>query len=249
MMLSKNILILQNLTVKIKKKVILKKINFSFKKGKVYALMGPNGSGKSTLAYAIMGHPAYRLAPESQIIFKNEPIQSSSPDQRSRQGIFLSFQTPLALAGITPYQLLKNALPDINPIELEDKISQVAQELEIKKSLLNRPLNQKASGGERKKLELLQAAILNPQFLIFDEIDTGVDIDALKVIASFLKKRRKGKTYLLITHHNHVLKYLHPDQVLVMNQGEIAKIGGKSLAKKIEKDGYNLIKAEIKLHG
>ncbi len=202
--------------------------------------MGPNGSGKSTLAYTIMGHPDYRLSPQSKIIFKGESIRGLSPDQRARQGLFLSFQSPVALTGITPYQLLRNAAENTNLFDLEETIGKVAKELKIKKSLLERPLNQKASGGERKKLELLQAAVLDPQFLIFDEIDTGVDIDALKTIARFLKKRRNGKTYVLITHYNRILEYLQPDQVLVMGHGQIIKVGNKKLAKEIESHGYKI---------
>ncbi len=238
-------LTLKNFTAKAGKKTILKNINLNLEKNKIYALMGPNGSGKSTLAYAIMGHPNYRLDKKSRIIFRGKPIQNISADERARRGIFLSFQTPFSLAGVTIYQLLQAAQGDKNdPRELKSKIEEVATALKIEKNLLERPLNKSTSGGEKKKLELLQAAILSPHLLILDEVDTGVDVDALKTIAGFLKKQQKNKTYLVITHYNRILKYLKADQVLVMVDGRIVKTGGPSLAEKIEKKGYGLFTKE-----
>src|SRR3989338_8760941 len=156
---------LKKVSVKVGKKEILKDFNFEFEKGKVYAVMGPNGSGKSTLAYAIAGHPAYKLDVGS-LKLDGKEIRDKKPEERAKMGIFLSFQNPLSLSGVTVFQLLRIAL------------------------------------GKKKKLEMLQAAILDPKLVIFDEIDTGVDVDALKTIAEFMDGNKKGKTFIVITHYN-----------------------------------------------
>jgi len=210
-------------------------------KNKIYVLMGPNGSGKSTLAMSIAGHPLY-LIKKGKIIFNEKNITKASPDERSQSGIFLSFQSPLSLSGVNIYSLLRTAIAGRkDPLALREEIEKTAKLLKIKKELLDRSLNEGASGGERKKIELLQAAILDPKFIIFDEIDTGVDIDALKTIAQFMEKNKKGKTYLLITHYNRILKYVKPDVVLVMMEGKIVKRGNYKLAEEIEKNGYEKI--------
>ncbi|KKQ24255.1 MAG: SufC of the ABC transporter [Candidatus Roizmanbacteria bacterium GW2011_GWC2_37_13] len=232
-------LVLKNLTVSASNKVILKNLNFEFKKNKVYAIMGPNGSGKSTLAYAISGHPAYRLDKDAKIIFNKNDISALPPDKRAKQGVFLSFQTPLSLSGVTVFQLLRLALSGIkDPLIVKQEIDRLAKKLHIKEELLSRSLNDNASGGEKKKLELIQAVLLDPKFLIFDEIDTGVDIDALKAIAKFLDGFKKERTIVLITHYNRILKYIKPDRVLVMLGGRIVKEGDYRLAEFIEKNGY-----------
>lgn len=201
--------------------------------------MGPNGSGKSTLAMSIAGHPSY-LIKKGKILFNEKNITKASPDERSQLGIFLSFQSPLSLSGVSIYSLLRTAIAGRkDPLALREEIEKTAKLLKIKKELLDRSLNEGASGGEKKKLELLQAAILDPKFIIFDEIDTGVDIDALKTIAQFMEKNKKGKTYLLITHYNRILKYVKPDEVLVMMEGKIVKRGNYKLAEEIEKSGYS----------
>lgn len=235
---------LKNLTVKIGKKTILNNINLAFEKNKIYAVFGPNGSGKSTLAHAIAGQPEYKLSSQSNIIFKNKSIKKLSPDKRTKKGIFLSWQTPVSLSGVNVFQLLQIAVGlKKNPLALKKEIESYAKELNINTELLYRSLNDGASGGEKKKIELIQAAALDPELIIFDEIDTGVDVDALKAIARFLKKYKRGKTYILITHYNRILKYITPDKVLVIMNGEIVKQGGKSLADKIEKQGYEKIAA------
>lgn len=200
--------------------------------------MGPNGSGKSTLAYAISGHPGY-LVKKGKVFFSNKDITKETPDKRAKKGIFLSFQTPLSLSGVTVFQLLRLALSGKkDPLAVKQEIEKLAKKLYLKEELLTRSLNDGASGGEKKKLEMIQAALLNPKFLIFDEIDTGVDVDALKTIAKFLDKFKKGKTIVLITHYNRILKYIKPDKVLVMIGGEIVKEGNFKLAGEIEKNGY-----------
>lgn len=230
---------LANLTVTVQSKKIIDGLNFDFEQGKVYALMGPNGSGKSSLANAIAGHPSYILGRQSRIKFLHKNISELSPDKRAKMGIFLAFQTPFALSGVTVFQLLRLALSGIkDPLVVRNEIDELAKELKIKKELVTRSLNEGASGGERKKMELLQAIVLGAKFLIFDEIDTGVDVDALKIIATHLNRIKKGKTILLITHYNRILKHIKPDRVLVMMKGKIVKRGDHKLASEIEERGY-----------
>ena len=231
--------VLKNLSVAVSGKTILNQINFEFKRNKVYALMGPNGSGKSTLAYTIAGHPSYLVDKKSRILFNGKNISGISPDKRAKAGIFLSFQSPLSLNGVTVFQLLRLAQSGKkDPLTVKQEIDKLAKQLHIKSELLTRSLNDGASGGEKKKLELLQAVVLDPKLLIFDEIDTGVDVDALKTIAEFLDKYKKNRTIILITHYNRILKYIKPDKVLVLMNGKIVKEGDHRLAVEIEKRGY-----------
>ncbi|PIZ64721.1 Fe-S cluster assembly ATPase SufC [Candidatus Roizmanbacteria bacterium CG_4_9_14_0_2_um_filter_39_13] len=237
---------INNLIVSIDGKTILNDINFIFEKGKTYAIMGPNGSGKSTLAYSLMGHPAYKISNsksqisnDNTIVLNGEDITAMEPHARAQAGMFLSFQTPLALSGVKVYQLLQLAMHGKkDPLKIRNEAKAYAKELGISEELLNRPLNEGASGGERKKMEVLQAAVLGKSLLIFDEVDTGVDVDALKSISKFLIKYKKDKTYIVITHYNRILHYLKPDHVLVMVEGKIVKVGGPELAKTIEDEGY-----------
>lgn len=234
---------LTNLKVSIEEKEILKGIDFEFEQGKTYAVMGPNGSGKSTLAYSIMGHPAYVVNDDSKIEYNGADITELEPDERAQEGIFLSFQTPLSLSGVKVFQLLQLALNGKkDPLQIREEAKKYAKELGISEELLNRPLNEGASGGERKKMEVLQAAVLEKDLLIFDEVDTGVDVDSLKSISKFLTKYKKNKTYIVITHYNRILHHLKPDYVLVMMSGKLVKVGGPELAKEIEDDGYKSIK-------
>jgi Fe-S cluster assembly ATP-binding protein len=232
----------KNLTVSIGEKKILDNVSFDFEEGKIYAIMGPNGSGKSTLAYSIMGHPGYEMDTKSAIELDGTNIIELEPDKRSEKGIFLSFQSPLSLSGVRLSQLLHYALQGKkNPLEIRDEVKKYAHELQIREDLLSRSLNEGASGGERKKLEVLQAAVLEKKLLIFDEVDTGVDVDALKTIAKFLNTNRRGKTYILITHYNRILKYLKPDKILVIADGKLQRVGDHALADEIEKDGYDQV--------
>lgn len=236
-------LTLKNLVVSIDNKQILKGIDFEFEKGKTYAVMGPNGSGKSTLAYSIMGHPAYEVREDSTVEYNGADITEMEPDERAQEGIFLSFQTPLSLSGVKVFQLLQLALNGKkDPLTIREEAKKYAKELGISEELLNRPLNEGASGGERKKMEVLQAAVLEKQLLIFDEVDTGVDVDSLKSISKFLTKHKEDKTYIVITHYNRILHHLKPDYVLVMMNGKLVKVGGPELAKQIEDEGYKSIK-------
>lgn len=235
-------LTIKKLSVHAGKKEILKEIDFSFEKGKIYAVMGPNGSGKSTLAYTLMGHPTYIVNGKSKVMFEGKNITSEKPEVRSKKGIFLSFQTPLSLSGVKVSQLLQLALQGKkDPLAIREEIKKYAHELKIHDELLSRSLNDGASGGEKKKIEVLQAAVLDKKVLIFDEIDTGVDVDALKTIAQFLMKHKRGKTYIIITHYNRILRYLTPDKILVLIGGKLKKVGGPKLADTIEEVGYENI--------
>ncbi len=234
---------LLNLSVSIGEKNILKDISFDFKQGTVYALMGPNGSGKSTLASAIMGHPDITYSRASKILVGTKNIKTLSPDTRSRMGIFLSFQTPLEIPGVTVFDLLRIALEKkMDPVSLHKQVKLYAKELHIKDELLKRSLNVGFSGGEKKKLEALQAVLLAPQFALFDEVDTGVDVDALKTISTFLKKHLpKETTLVFITHSTRLLKYVKPDEVLVIKEGKLVKTGKANLAKTIEEKGFEAL--------
>lgn len=234
---------IKNLSVSIGSKKILEDISFDFRIGKTYALVGPNGSGKSTLADAIMGHPKIICSRVSKILVGNKNIKNLSPDKRAHLGIFLSFQTPLALPGVTVFELLRLALEKrMDPVTLHGQMKAYAKELRIKDELLKRSLNDGFSGGEKKKLEALQAVLLQPKFALFDEIDTGVDVDALKTISQFLKRHLSKKTTLVfITHSMRLLRSIKPEEVLIMKMGRLVKTGRSALAKKIEKEGFENI--------
>ena len=229
---------LKNLNVRIEEKKILHNINFRFEKGKTYAIMGPNGSGKSTLALTILGHPRLILDKKSKIIFNGKEITSLKPEERAKRGIFLTFQTPPSLSGVNIFQLLNFAFPKINPLILREKVKEVAGKISLQGEILERSFSPGLSGGEKKKVEALQAVVFNPKLLILDEIDTGLDVDTLRKIAHTLNENRKGKTIILITHYARVLRYIEPDYVLVLKEGRITSFGDKTLAEKIEKEGY-----------
>lgn len=232
---------INKLTIAVKDKIIIKNFSYLFERGKIYAIMGPNGSGKSTLALTIAGHPTYQIT-SGTIKLNNQFIQKWLPDKRAKVGLFLSFQSPLVLNGVSLFQMMRVALRGkISPMDLNKKINNFAKELQIKEELLKRPLNEGASGGERKKLELLQGLILQPKVMIFDEIDTGVDVDSLKTIAKVMKKNQKDRAYIIITHYNRIFKYFKPDKVLVLTKGILRQTGGWELAQQIENTGYETI--------
>lgn len=234
-------LIIKNLTASVGDKTILSGIDLTFEPGKVYALLGPNGSGKSTLASVIMGHPNFTVSEASEMRFEGEDIVALSADKRAKLGIFLSFQSPLPLPGVSIYQLMRHAFENkVDALTSRKKIQAFAKELNIKDELLVRSLNDDFSGGEKKKMEVLQMAMLEPKLAIFDEIDTGVDVDALKTIAEFLKKYRKPEqTFVFITHSTSLLKALQPDATIVLKDGRIEKHGDGAMAIDIiETEGF-----------
>jgi len=232
-------LTLSNLSVSIKGKKILDNITYHFKKNKIYVIMGPNGSGKSTLAHTIMGNALYTVSKDSRLLLGKQDITLLSPDKRAKKGIFISFQTPIALSGVSIFQLIrtiKEGKQDI--LKLKKTMEKYAKSLHITQNLMERSLNEGASGGEKKKLEVLQAAMLEPKLAIFDEVDTGVDIDALKLIFAFLKQIKKKNTYIFITHNGRILSYLKPDVVLVIKDGKLAQEGNAKLIQHIDIYGY-----------
>jgi Fe-S cluster assembly ATP-binding protein len=234
---------LKNVSVSIVEKDILHDISFDFLPESTYALLGPNGSGKSTLGNAIMGQPNYILGESTELLWNDHSLNDLKADERARLGIFLSFQNPLPLAGVSVMDLFRMALvgkdKKLDAMTLHKSVRAFAEELDIKEELLKRSLYEGFSGGEKKKIEALQAVLLEPAVAIFDEIDTGVDVDALKLITAFLKKHLPKETTLIyITHSHKLLSVLEPDQVLVLKDGRLVKTGDQTLVHEIEKDGF-----------
>ncbi len=233
---------LQNLSVSIEEKEILKNISLQFTLGSTTALLGPNGSGKSTLGNAVLGAPFITLT-NGDIFLDNKSISELSTSERSKQGLFLSFQSPLPLPGVSAMDLFRAALggkeKKYSAKELHALAHQYAEELDLPKEFLKRSLYEGFSGGERKKMEALQIALFQPKVIIFDEIDTGVDVDALKTIAAFLEKHLPKETIrIFITHSHKLLSLIHPDQVVVLKNGSVIKTGNKELADFIEENGF-----------
>lgn len=229
----------KNLSVKIAGKDILKKVSFEILPGKIIALMGPNGSGKSTLAQVIMGHPSYTAQNSSSIKLANVELLDLSADKRAKLGLFLAFQNPVSVPGVNVANLLKTTVPSKDVLSFNEFLYKKSLELNIPAELLRRGLNEDFSGGEKKKLEMLQAVILKPKFAIFDEIDTGLDVDALKTVAKGISELKKlGCGILLITHYQRILKFAKPDYVYILVNGQIKEKGSSKLSKEIEKKGY-----------
>ncbi|EKD67093.1 MAG: hypothetical protein ACD_48C00604G0003 [uncultured bacterium] len=248
-------------------KQIIHNVSLTLQSGEIHAVMGPNGSGKSTLAYALMAHPSYRV--KGKIILNNKEITKYSTEERAKRGIFMALQSPIAIPGVTVINLLRtsyqelhgstsspqvqNKRPIQNPLlsrrwkaakitlsEFTDTLRDHAKALHIDESFLSRGINDGFSGGEKKKMEMLQALTLQPKFAIFDEIDTGLDVDALKTVAYGIESlKKKGVGILIITHYQRILKYLKPDYVHVLVDGKIVKSGKAVLAEKIESEGYD----------
>ena len=231
---------LQNITIKKDDKVIVDNLSFEIKKGDVHYLMGPNGSGKSTLALSIMGYPEYEI--EGKIIFEEQDIAMLSPDKRARLGLFLSMQYPPAIKGVTILSLLKNAYQAINGrvnvLEFRKQVLTEAQNLGLGADVLSRYVNDGFSGGERKRLELLQLIILTPKLAILDEPDSGLDIDAIKLMSTALDKlSQEGMTFLIITHLGQLSS--QPDRVSVIKNGVITEEGGVEMLAKLQENGFN----------
>ncbi|MGV8163072.1 MAG: Fe-S cluster assembly ATPase SufC [Candidatus Nanoarchaeia archaeon] len=237
---------IQKLEADIDGKKILSKIDFAVEKGEIIAIMGPNGSGKSTLAKAIIGHPSIQL--KGKILFEGKDLSKLSPDERARKGIFLAFQQPIEIPGITISNFIRTAInsrrPKTEPMKIPDYVKKLNENLtllKIGKQMITRGIHEGLSGGEKKKIEMLQLAMLEPKLAILDETDSGLDIDALKQVCdaiNIIKSKNKDLTILLITHYQKMLDYLKPDRVMVMKQGTIIKQGKKELMQEIEKKGY-----------
>ncbi len=231
---------LEHLTVTADKKTILKDVSFSFEAGKTYALFGPNGAGKSTLASVIAGHPHYVLKRGSRILFNEKRIDRLAPEERSRLGIFLSFQNPLPLPGVSASNLFRIAFEqEAAPLLVHQRALDYAFELGLTGQHLSRSMNDGFSGGEKKKLEALQIAMFKPKFLILDEIDSGADVDAVKKIGKLIARSKSSETTtIIITHSEKLLSILKPDQVLVMKDGSIEKVGGPEMVKEVFREGF-----------
>ena len=239
---------LQNLKASINDKFILNGLNLDIKPGEVHAIMGPNGSGKSTLASILAGKEDYEIT-KGDILFNGESIMEMAPEERAQEGIFLAFQYPIEIPGVTNSYFLREALNSIRkskgdkplkPVEFVKIAKEKIKDLKMDESLLNRSLNEGFSGGEKKRNEILQMSILNPCMSILDETDSGLDIDALQIVANGVNANRgDDKSFLVITHYQRLLNYIVPDFVHVLVGGKIVKSGDKSLALELESKGYS----------
>jgi Fe-S cluster assembly ATP-binding protein len=245
-------IVIQDLHVAIGDKEIIRGLDFKFSKGEVHAVMGPNGSGKSTLAKVMAGHPDYEVT-EGDILLDGESILEMEPDARSRKGIFMAFQYPMEIPGVSNANFLRAALqarlPEGEELDATDFYHLLYEKmdlLDIRREFTARAVNEGFSGGEKKRNEILQMAMLAPDFAVLDETDSGLDIDALKVVAKGVSTLRGPNVgILLITHYQRLLNYIIPDFVHVMHEGRIVRSGGKELALELESKGYDWLK-EVK---
>ena len=245
---------IRNLHVTAEGKEILKGVSLDVEEGSIHALMGPNGSGKSTLANAIMGHPSLAVT-DGTITFKGEDITEADPDERSRMGLFMAFQYPIAIPGVTVAKYLRMIVNSHREAKGEDpvKLKDFRRETEEAMALTNIPkefssryLNEGFSGGEKKRMEILQLAMLQPDMAVLDETDSGLDIDALRVVAEGVNKfAGPGMGVLIITHYQRILHLIKPDAVHVLYDGRIVKEGGPELVEHLEEKGYGWIKDEV----
>ena len=242
---------IRNLHAGIDGKEILKGIDLEVNPGEVHAIMGPNGSGKSTLSQVLARHPSYDVS-EGTITFEGQDLLPMEPEQRACNGLFLAFQYPVEIRGITNAYFLRTALnarrkcqglEELDPLDFLDILDEKLRAIEWDDSFVNRPVNEGFSGGEKKRNEILQLAILEPKLAILDEPDSGLDIDALQVVANTVNKlRRPDNATLLITHYQRLLNYIVPDYVHVLMNGRVVSSGGKELAHELEAKGYNWVK-------
>jgi Fe-S cluster assembly ATP-binding protein len=247
---------IKNLHASVEGKEILKGINLEIKAGEVHAIMGPNGSGKSTLSSVLAGREDYEVT-EGEVWFNGKNLLEMAPEDRAREGVFLAFQYPVEIPGVSNINFLKTAINEIReykgmaPIEAKDFLALVKEKqklVELDVKLANRSVNEGFSGGEKKRNEIFQMAMLAPQFAILDETDSGLDIDALRIVANGVNKlRAKENAFLVITHYQRLLEYIVPDFVHVLYNGKIVKSGGKELALELEEKGYDDIKKQFEL--
>jgi Fe-S cluster assembly ATP-binding protein len=238
---------IKNLHAEVDGKKILNGIDLVVEKGEMHAIMGPNGSGKSTLSYVLAGKPGY-IATEGQVLLDGEDLLAMQPDERAARGLFLAFQYPLEIPGVASMTFLRTALnaqrkrrgePELSTPEFIKKVREVAAKLEIEPEMLRRAVNVGFSGGEKKRNEILQMTMLEPRLAILDETDSGLDIDALRIVADGVNRLRSpDRSMIVITHYQRLLDYIVPDVVHVLSKGRVVKTGGKELAHELEARGY-----------
>jgi Fe-S cluster assembly ATP-binding protein len=245
------VLEISNLHAVIDGKEILKGLDLSVKAGEIHAIMGPNGSGKSTLAKILAGHPSYEVT-AGEVIYQGRNLFDLAADERARAGVFLAFQYPIEIPGVGNATFLRLAYnekakhegrEELDPLEFDDLIQEKIKIVEMDKSFINRSVNEGFSGGEKKRNEILQMAVLEPKLAVLDETDSGLDIDALRIVAGGVNKlANPNNAIILVTHYQRLLDYIEPHFVHVLYQGRIVKSGGKELAADLEKKGYDWIK-------
>ena len=243
---------IRNLHASVDGNEILKGIDLKVNKGEVHAIMGPNGSGKSTLAKVLAGHPQYEVT-AGEVIYGGKNLLEMSPDERAREGVFMAFQYPIEVPGVSNAQFLRLAYnerqkhhgeEELDPLEFKDLLKEKAQIVEMDASFMSRSVNEGFSGGEKKRNEILQMAVLDPNLAVLDETDSGLDIDALRIVAEGVNKLHSpDKAVILVTHYQRLLNYIVPDFVHVLSGGRIVKEGGKELALELEEKGYDWLKS------
>lgn len=244
-----NMLRIENLHVSVEGKEIVQGVSLEVPAGKVYALMGPNGSGKSSLVNALAGHPRYVIT-DGKIVLNEEDITALKPHEKARRGLFLSFQYPPEISGVTIESFLRNAYNAVHEEKLSvlafhAKLLEEMEKLDIEKDMAGRYINAGFSGGEKKRAEMLQLAVLHPQYALLDEPDSGLDVDALRIVAEGVSRVKDETGILLITHYSRIFQYLQPDAVHIMQEGRIIKSGGGEIVEEIEKSGYNQLVSSI----
>jgi Fe-S cluster assembly ATP-binding protein len=248
------VLEIRNLHATVEGKEILRGISLTIRAGEVHAIMGPNGSGKSTLAKIIAGHPAYEVT-GGEVLFEGRNLLELEPDERARAGVFLAFQYPVEVPGVSNAQFLRLAYnerrkhlneEELDPLEFKDLLAERAKIVEMDAGLMSRSVNEGFSGGEKKRNEILQMAVLEPRLAVLDETDSGLDIDALRVVAGGVNHlRRPDNAIVLVTHYQRLLNFIVPDFVHVLYRGRIVRSGGKELALELEEKGYDWIKEAV----
>ena len=245
---------IRDLHATVEGKEILRGISLTVNRGEVHAIMGPNGSGKSTLAKILAGHPAYEVT-KGEVLYEGRNLLELEPDERAREGVFLAFQYPVEVPGVSNAQFLRLAYnekrkhrgeEELDPLEFKDLLTERAKIVEMDAGLMSRSVNEGFSGGEKKRNEILQMAVLEPKLAVLDETDSGLDIDALRVVADGVNRlRTPDNAVILVTHYQRLLNYIVPDRVHVLYRGRIVRSGGKELALALEEKGYDWIKEAV----
>jgi len=242
---------IRNLHVRTEDREILRGVDLSVGRGEIHALMGPNGSGKSTLANTIMGHPGYEIT-QGAIIFRGQDITEAEPHERAQAGLFLAFQYPVAIPGVSVANFLRMAInaQREEPIGMKDfreRLTHAVDLLDVDRTFTSRHLNEGFSGGEKKRAEILQMAVLEPEVAVLDETDSGLDIDALRTVAEGVNRlhQERGLGALIITHYQRILHYVRPDFVHILMDGRIVLEGGVELVERLEREGYDTIRQEV----